>query len=207
MVRSAHQSGFTLVETLIALSVFALVALGGVALLDVSIRSQERLANASEETRTLQRLQATLRSDFGQMVERQSRNEAGVFETAASPARGRALLEFARIGRLFDPDAPQPKLQKVRYWVDAGTLYRATFTHTDGAQLPPAVALLDGVLSVQVRLFRNGQWFDLAPGASLVPLPKAVGLTVDHAVYGAIELRYLTTAAGQADTFSQTAVF
>ncbi|MEM7569298.1 MAG: type II secretion system minor pseudopilin GspJ [Pseudomonadota bacterium] len=203
MSNPSNAAGFTLVETLIALSVFALIALGGVALLDITVTSQERLARVGDETRSLQRLQAILRADFGQMVERQSRNEAGALELSAAPQRSDVLLEFASLGRLEDPDDPKPKLQKVRYWLENGSLYRGAFTRADGTGKPRSIALIDQVQAIDIRVFRDNSWVSLAPGASLVPLPQAFELSLAHRIHGPVTLRYLTASTPELPTLQR----
>ncbi|MEO0412710.1 MAG: type II secretion system minor pseudopilin GspJ [Pseudomonadota bacterium] len=207
MAKRANSAGFTLVETLIALSVFALIALGGVALLDVTVTTQERLTRVSDETRALQRMQAILRSDFGQMVERQSRNESGVVEISATPQQRGALLEFARLGRLEDPEAPRPFLEKIRYSFEDGVLYRTSFAHSDGAERARPIALLEGLESVQIQVFSDGRWAQLAAGMRLDPLPRAFALSLRHRVHGLLEMRYLTPSVDDPAATRQATLF
>jgi len=201
--RRKSEAGFTLVEILIALSAFALIALGGTALINIALVSQDRLERASEQTRGLQRLQAVLRADFGQMVERQSRGEDGAFMPGLSLNSDDALIEFARLGRLPDPDQPRPTLEKVRYSLSRGTLYRTRFSHTDGSAPNRPAALIEGVLSAKVRVFRRGTWGEADAAADLF-LPEAVEVHLRHRDYGDIRLKYL--APGSADPLAQQAL-
>lgn len=206
MRRAPAAAGFTLVETLIALSVFALIALGGVALLNITVSSQERLDAASDQTRELQRLQAVLRADIGQMVERTSRAQNGSFEAPLQDGGANTLLQFASLGRLEDPEAPKPVLQKVRYWVEGGALYRAVFAHADGAVMPRAMAVLKNVSGAQVAVFSNGRWAAFQAGAGPA-LPLAVELRIDHQTLGTIKLRFLTPGQGGQQLTEPEALF
>lgn len=207
MTSSARgQTGFTLVETLIALSVFALIALGGVALLNITLTSQERLDKVSDQTRALQRMQAIMRADFGQMVERQSRGEAGALAPVIAPNRSGALLQFARLGKVVDPDAPRPQLEKIRYRVASGTLYRTAYSHADGASEGPEVALLDHVEDARIRVFVDGRWVDASGSTFAGALPQAIQLQLTHRIYGQLALRYLTPSNTAAAPRQQTAV-
>ncbi|MEM6683313.1 MAG: type II secretion system minor pseudopilin GspJ [Pseudomonadota bacterium] len=187
--RASHESGFTLVETLIALSAFALIAMGGTALINISLASQEQLERASQQTRALQRLQAVLRADFGQMVERQSRTQAGEYKAGLSLNSADTLIEFAQLGRLRDPAAPRPSLEKVRYFVDGGVLYRARYRYADGAAAARPAALLEDVEAAEALVFSAGAW---RAADLLGPLPQAVELRLTHRDYGLLQLKYLT---------------
>lgn len=198
-------AGFTLVETLIALSIFALIALGGVALLNITITSQERLDVASSQTRELQRLQAVLRADIGQMVERVNRTQTGNFDVPLRAANGDALLQFATLGRLVDPDDPQPTLQKVRYWVQDGALRRSVFSHADGAKAPRPMTVLNDVTNAKVAVFNDRNWAPLKGGAAA--MPRAIELHLNHRTLGQIKLRYLTPQQGEGLLNQQEALF
>ena len=74
--------GFTLVETLVALFVFGLIAAAGVIILGNSADAQLRIGEASRSVQDMQRLRAALRADLGQMAVRVTREATG-----ARPAR------------------------------------------------------------------------------------------------------------------------
>lgn len=193
MANNAHtQGGFTLVETLIALSIFALIALGGVGLLNITLTSQERLDAAAQQARTLQRMQAILRADFGQMVERQSRNGEGAWPRQRSQGANDTLLEFARLGRMTDPQAPGGQLETIRYWVSGGALLRSAYSHADGAQAGRAITVLGQVRSAQVRVFRAGRWVPLEGSWINGALPQGVEIALTHQRLGEMSLRFLT---------------
>ncbi|HRO03442.1 MAG TPA: prepilin-type N-terminal cleavage/methylation domain-containing protein, partial [Terricaulis sp.] len=66
--RAANDSGFTLVEALVSLLVFSLIASGCVAMLMQSVESQRRLGAAHETLRELQTTRALLANDLAQLV-------------------------------------------------------------------------------------------------------------------------------------------
>jgi general secretion pathway protein J len=190
--KTRQQSGFTLVETLIALSIFALIALGGVGLLNITLTSQERLDAAAEGSRTLQRMQAILRADFGQMVERQSRSSDGGWSRQAGQDANGTVLEFARLGRLADPEAPTGQLEKVRYWISGGALLRSAYGHADGAEAGRAITLLPQVTGARVRVFRAGRWARLEAARMTGALPQGVELQLNHERLGEVTVRFVT---------------
>lgn len=193
MVSNTHQQGgFTLVETLIALSIFALIALGGVGLLNITLTSQDRLDAAAEDSRTLQRMQAILRADFGQMVERQSRSSDGGWSPQAGQDAKEALLEFARLGRMADPEAPTGQLEKVRYWISSGALLRSAYANADGAEAGRAITVLPQVSSARVRVFRAGRWVRLEGARINGALPQGIELQLIHQRLGEVTMRFVT---------------
>ena len=71
------RSGFTLIEVMIALLIFALLAAAGVLVLSQSIDNRFVVKAATDRTAELQRLRATLRADLGQAAPRRVRAANG----------------------------------------------------------------------------------------------------------------------------------
>ncbi|WP_312065648.1 prepilin-type N-terminal cleavage/methylation domain-containing protein, partial [Brevundimonas sp.] len=68
--RPTARSGFTLIEVMIALAIFALLAAAGVLVLSQSIDNRFVVKAATDRNAELQRLRATLRADLGQAAPR-----------------------------------------------------------------------------------------------------------------------------------------
>ena len=97
------RSGFTLIEVMIALAIFALLAAAGVLVLSQSIDNRFVVKASTDRTAELQRLRATLRADLGQAAPRRVRAANGQPAFApilAAEAPGDPLLVPVRAGLL-----------------------------------------------------------------------------------------------------------
>jgi general secretion pathway protein J len=71
------RAGFTLVEMLIALAIFGMLTAAGVALLTLTVRTQETSNRLLGEVGELRRLDALLTADFALAAPRLSRDRDG----------------------------------------------------------------------------------------------------------------------------------
>ena len=120
MTRSS-ESGFTLVEMLVALSIFALLAAAGVVVLRTSIDTQSAVERRLVELGSLGRLQAMLASDLAQSVDRPTRDRQAVrasfFGTAGE-------LQLVRTGWSNLDQLPRSDLQRVAWRLGDGGIFR-----------------------------------------------------------------------------------
>ncbi len=180
-VRRFAEHGFTLVEVMISLLIFGLLAAAGVALLSFSVRAQAATDAKLDDVQALNRLSSALAADLAQATERQTRNEAGDLLPAFSgePGSGSApMLRLVRGGWSNLDAAPRPSEQKVEYRVANGALERIAYPMLDGAQpLTPAV-MLTRVRQVSLRYRINGAWSDRWQGTPIYALPQAMEMRV-----------------------------
>ncbi|HEV7234140.1 MAG TPA: type II secretion system minor pseudopilin GspJ [Sphingorhabdus sp.] len=175
------QAGFTLVELLVALAIFALISVAGVTLLrsgsDTQIAVKERLDGLSRANR----LTNALESDLAQSVARPVRDAAGQAVPAfiAGDASGvpGLLFGFVRAGWSNFDDTPRAGLQRVAYSLDGRALKRIGWPMLDGAAAGDAATILDNVSAAEVR-FRNdaGEWRSDWAASDATALPRAVEL-------------------------------
>ena len=94
--------GFTLVEMLVAMAVFSLLAVAASSLLGVSLRNADVFTRADAATRELQIARTIMRADFAQIARRPVRDAYGaptptVFAGGAAVAE-KPILSFVRYG-------------------------------------------------------------------------------------------------------------
>lgn len=187
--------GFTLLELLIAIALFALLGVGTYRLLDSVLRADEATRTQEQRLRELTRGMASFERDLRQILARPVRAPYGDPRAALlGEGRERQTLELTRGGWRNPTDTLRSGLQRVRWEVRDGHWERHYWRVLDQAQdsQPRAQQVLAGVSGWRLRyLNQDGIWQDSWPdGAdehSLTQLPRAVELRLEHAHYG--ELR------------------
>ncbi|WP_027590599.1 type II secretion system minor pseudopilin GspJ [Pseudomonas sp. RL] len=186
--------GFTLLELLIAIALFALLGVGTYRLLDSVLRVDEATRQQEQRLRELTRGMAAFERDLRQVLARPVRAPYGDSLAALlGEGRERQTLEFTRTGWRNPTDSPRSRLQRVRWEVRDGYWERRYWPVLDQAQdsQPQVQQVLDGVSGWQVRyLDQDGNWQDSWPGGvdeqSLGSLPRAVELRLEHRHYGVL---------------------
>ncbi len=141
--QAPREAGFTLIELMISLALFGLIALAGLALVDGVLRVQAGTAGRLERLADVQRAMFVMTSDLEQI--------------APGPvAGGGAALSFNRplaaVGGL-----PVP----IRYGLAGGVFGRAVAVPDAGGGTQ---AVLDGVASLRFRFWTpDGGWVDRWP--------------------------------------------
>lgn len=180
MVRVPHDAqGFTLVELVVALAIFSMLAAAGTSLLDAGVSTQSSVGSALEKVSGERRISALLQADLQQAVARPTRDANGRIEPAfAGPSSGR-LMSYVRSGWSNVTDAPRAELQRVELRMDGNRLVRATRPMLDGADGEVEMTLAENVASASVRLRdAKGQWGDGAAEDDLLAMPVAAELTL-----------------------------
>lgn len=181
--RRSAEHGFTLVEVMVSLLIFGMIAAAGVAILSFSVKAQSATGTKLDDLGALTRTMSILSADLGQAALRGTRDESGaplpafVGESGSDVA---PMLRLVRGGWTNIDGAARSSTQKVAYRVADGALQRIAYPMVDGAPpLPPAV-LLPNVRQVRLRYRLGGAWSDRWDGVQGVPLPEAMELSVQR---------------------------
>ncbi len=124
---SRRESGFTLIEVMISLTIFGMLAAAGVAWLPFSVRAQGVTAAKLDDVQALNRLASALSADLAQASTRRTRNENGDLLPAFVGENGSGMtpmVRFVRGGWSNLDAAPRPGEQKVEYRLANGVLER-----------------------------------------------------------------------------------
>lgn len=200
-------SGFTLVELLIAVFVFAVLSgLGYVGLSSV-IEQRRTAGEALTRTTELRATAARLREDLFTVRHRPVADAFGSRLRNALIVPGEAasstlpVLEFTRGGWRNPALYARGSQQRVAWLVEDGALVRASWAVLDPApdSEPLRRVMLEGVLRVRVRLLTgDGLWEPVWPPrdepAGIELLPRAAEITVETEDLG--ELVWLVEMVG-----------
>jgi general secretion pathway protein J len=191
-----QDSGFTLVEALVSLFIFSLIAAGSTALLIQAAQAQRRVTEAHQALRSLQLTRAMVAADLVQIAPRAPRS--GVHSGSAprfvggDDAVGLGFVRAAIVGdgRL----GPTTSLVYVEYAIDDDRLIRRVRTNLSAPAKPDDddQVLMEGVRDLRFEFFDgvgwSGQWIAVDGG-----LPRAVALTGEIVRYGDVRIEVLTT--------------
>lgn len=193
-----RQSGFTLLELLVTMAVFAVfsvMALGGLN----NFLTQQALVNEElARLDQLQRAMRTLTNDLGQAQPRCVRDELGLSREASflADGRGEFLLRFTRGGWRNPAGLARGTLQRVQYRLDDNTLLREYWPTLDrvlGLE-PRSEILLDDLDELRLEFLDEGDrwqslWPPLRAGGSSTceQRPRAVRITLELAGWGELQ--------------------
>lgn len=211
------QSGFTLIEVLIAITITAILGVGAVMTLDQGIKSKDYVEKRSLLLSELQKSQRILEQDLSQIVTRSVRSEYGDRQYAISNLDALNLMEFTRTG-WRDPETflasllPEAEvklksnLQRVVYELEDDILYRRYWSVLDRAPDSEAKRqrILAGVKELELRfLDTESKWSDQWPTLVMLDdetldgfraVPKAIEIRLGHQTFG--EIRRIIPLAG-----------
>lgn len=218
---SRNHQGFTLLEVMIAMSIFAIMGVASYQLLSGEIRTQERLLAQSERQNHWQRSMMRMSRDLQQLLDRGVRLDYGD-QQAALVSDGRSL-QFTRGGWSNPIARTRSNLQRLEYrleidadststahtseirneHLDVSYLQRQFWPHLDRApgSEPIQQKLFTGVEDIRFRFFHTQKraWFTQWPESEdqNQDLPQAIEITLINAEYGYIQrvITYTPTTA------------
>lgn len=192
MRRKRSERGFTLLELLVALAIFAVLSVMAYGGLRSVLDTRERTDAEAERLAEIQTAMLLFGRDVRQVVARPIRD---IYGDQQPPFRavysGNPRLELTRGGYRNPMEPARSALQRVGYALEEGVLYRVFWPVLDQGQdtEPDRMRLLGEVEELELRyLDAQGVWHDAWPpvdqGVGPAGLPRAVELGVDLEDWG-----------------------
>lgn len=174
MSSSVRQGGFTLIEIMVAVAIFALIGIASGQVLSRVLQANETARDRAERLFAVQRAVTLLERDLLQIVQRPIRDAYGDPRPALILQAG-GQLEMTRQGWRNPLGIRRSELQRVAWHLDAeGVLRRSFWPVLDRAQDTEArdQVVLEGVDALEVELIdAEGTRWSYWPASGTVPLP------------------------------------
>lgn len=187
-------SGFSLIELLVAVAIFAAMAAMAWGGLNSIVRSRADLARQEDDFRALMRIIGSLDRDLRQVVMRSVRGNYG--ETVPAFLGASDHIEFTRLGFANPQTELRSNLQRVFYEMAGEKLSRGVYPELDRAAgtQPQKTLLRDHIGLFRLRyLDAQQRWQESWPEANgsagsgtNAALPRAVEVRIDAVGYGEI---------------------
>ena len=195
-----RQRGFTLLEVLIAMAIFALIAFGATQILTTVTDAEEASEERFQALQNLQRAMLVMERDFLQMVPRKTRVEGEVTDTLIFA--GEYLFDSSSDGLGFvragwhNPQLvlPRSTMQSVAYRVNEDKLERLYSTYVDNSIgfEPKVRVLLEGIEKIEFEFLEkfDTKEFTWEEAESVEELPIAVAVIITSKLYGEIRREF-----------------
>lgn len=189
-----RKQGFTLLELLVALSIFSVLSVMAYAGLQTVITTKNSTQQAADRIAEIQLVMMRISNDLRQTVSRKIRDEYGDFLYAMqSGTNGDETVAWTRAGYRNPAHLNRSHIQRVAYKVKDQKLIRITWPVLDRAQDTEAVEseVLSNIESIKWRFLNNeNEWLSAWPEegdkAEQFPLPQAAELTLQLQDWGKI---------------------
>lgn len=190
------QRGFTLLEMMVALSVFALIGLMANQLLNTMLRTQQTAEVRVTRLQEIHRLLALLEDDLTHSLSAENSELAWPGSIRFSAANGQEVLKMVRKRSLPDRPAGHSQLESIEWRWEKSVLRRLSFGDplSNSRSKPQITTRFDGVSQVGLRFWQKGRW--VAGWGSSVFVPAAAEVSLNDRQYGKIEKIVLMHSSG-----------
>ena len=197
--------GFTLIEVLVASSIFSIVSIAAFAGFQVINKTKAQQEYALNQLTELERTFLIMSQDISQMIPRAISDELGGVRRPIEVSNySGTVLEFSRAGWVNPAPESLPtrsEIQRVAYTAIDGKLQRTTWYQLDrmieGTEIKRT--LLTDVDALRWRFLDSArEWQDSWPPTDAdpdapFPMPVAVQATVEHSKLGDLTRLYVVT--------------
>jgi len=212
--------GFTLIEVLLAISIFAIISLASFSIFDGVIKSEEYSREKMQRLNEIQRAWMVIERDFLQIAQRSVRREGEtplsdfIYADSGGFSSSEQAIAFVRSG-WTNPGLliPRSDMQSVAYRVEDKTLERLHYNFVDAVvgEEPKVRQLIANVERFELKYFYLDKWQTTLKENSL---PQAVELIIETEDFGVINRKFIlvdnqqksaqqTNQKGQPDNPSQ----
>ncbi len=169
--RTRSEAGFTLVEVLVSLFIFAVISAGTMTAMMQTFSAKDRLDQASTELADLALFRSILRADMAAFDLRPSRDGFGGRERTLVTTDGDPLLTFTRLGRSNAMGAQRGQAERVRYVFRDGQFIRESLPHENPAELGlwRGRVIMEGLQNVELQYLTRTANIDLKLSSWTVP--------------------------------------
>ncbi len=184
--------GFTLLEVLIAMTIFSILGLASNQMLRSVSSIERQMGERTDQYRNLMRVFKMIDRDVSALVYRGVRDEFGDPIAAVSVNQGLYPLEFTRGGWRNPLKLPRSQLQRVAYQYNGEALQRVVWLILDRAQdaKPRVQTLMTGVTDFKVSLINtDGSRQEVITAADGDELPIGLELTITTELWGDLTRR------------------
>lgn len=198
------QGGVTLIETLVALFVVALMATAGAIMTLQSLRGARAVETRGQAASNLSIALSTISADLNAYTKRASQDESFIepptmFAGYAPRFDGRIMV-FVRNAWPNPSREARGDLQRVEYVFEDGSLIRRSWAAPDPAASTRVEnqVLLDNIQSIEARFGRLGDWRSewIVLPAGNEPVPQKVELLIQFDTEDTLTARYIIGAGG-----------
>ncbi len=194
-------AGFTLLEVLLALMIFASLSMAANQVFSNVLRSDEQMKEVGAKLKNLQKTIIVLDSDFRQMLARQYRNGGEGAKEQLLEISDNLLdsevqgIRFVR-GGWINPQQlfPRSEVVKVGYRIRDEKLERIRWLYPDDSPSmePAEMTVMEGIKDISFEVLNGSSWTNEwdAPAE----MPKSIRVSLDTKQYGKITRVYLLPA-------------
>ncbi|WP_449556073.1 type II secretion system minor pseudopilin GspJ [Huaxiibacter chinensis] len=179
-MKASHlQRGFTLLEMLLALSIFALMGLAGYQLLQSQLRARQSGERHNQNLSAMVRVMELLEQDLLHALIPLSAGKEPAFISGS----GAVVLQLTRRNWLNPHNLPRAGLQRIAWHYADETLTRTSLS------LDQQTAHFSGITALRLRYFSAGRWQESWQAG--YALPEAIEITLTYASQGSLTRVFL----------------